>query len=527
MKRTLVVTIGVALLLTACGGDDDGSSGADDGQPTASAELLTTAIGFDIDTLDPAAQVTTNVMQLLKMGVETFTMMEPDGAIVPSLATEWTTSEDGLSWDFTLRDDVTFQDGEPFNAEAAKFNFERVLSPDTFKAAPNVLTVIESAEVVDEYTLRLNLKNPFAPLPAALSFPVSGMISPASATVAPNTIQQIQNPVGSGPYTIANWSKGQEISMERNEDYWGEAPAYATQVFKVVPEASSREALLRSGGADVIAAPPASSLPALDADSSTQVVWADTSYVIQLVFNTSSESQPLLQDPVVRQALNYAIDRDALIENVLFGAGKTLEGPLPANVFGSCTMESPYNYDPDKAKDLLAAAGATGMKLTVVSPNGRYVQDYQAAEAVVGQLDAVGIDAELGASTDWPTYLSTLYVPATEAQNEASLLGWGTLYGDASQALLQMRNDYLPPDGLNATYWDSAEFTALVDEGNSVIDEGECTAAYCEAQKLVYEAAPVIWLYQLVSPIVTTDDVTDVNGLPNLMFETTWATPSS
>lgn len=523
MKKTLVVAMSGTLLLAAC--SSSGGSGGSSAT-AASAGQLTTAIGFDIDTLDPAAQVTTNVMQLLKMGVESFTRMQPDGSIVPSLATSWTTSADGLSWDFVLRKGVTFQDGEPFNATAAKFNFDRVISPDTFKAAPNVLTVIKSTEVVDESTLRIHLTKPFAPLPAALSFPVSGMISPKSATVAPNTVKQIQNPVGTGPYVLAKWTKGSEVSMTRYDGYWGEKPAYASQDFKIVPEASSREAALRSGGADVIAAPAASSLPALGADSSLKVVPADTSYVIQLVFNTKSASQPLLQDKRVRQALNYAVDRDSLIKNVLFGAGKALNGPLPANVFGSCAMSNPYTYDPAKAKQLLADAGASGMSLSVVSPNGRYVQDYKVAEAVVGQLNAIGIKAELGQATDWPTYLSALYVPLENAKNQASLLGWGTLYGDASQGLLQLRNDYIPPKGLNATYWDSPEYTALVDKGNQVTDEAQRKTAYCDAQKMAYDAAPVLWLYQLVSPIVTSAKVTNVNGLPNLMFETTWAKPA-
>lgn len=524
MKRSLVAAISMALLLTACGG---GGSDNDGGSSSGKADVLTTAIGFDIDSLDPAAQVTTSVMQLLKMSVETFTKMEPDGSITPSLATEWTTAPDGLSWDFKLRDGVTFQDGEPFDAEAAKFNFDRVLNPDTFKVAPNVLTVITSAEVVDDHTLRLNLKNPFAPLPAALSFPVSGMISPKSATVSPNTQQQIQDPVGTGPYKLTDWKKGESVTFDRYDGYWGDKPAYAKQVFKIAPEGSSREALLRSGDADVIAAPPASSLPTLDSDKSLKVVWSDTSYVIQMVLNTQSASQPLLKDERVRQALNYAIDRESLIKNVLFGAGKVLDGMVPENVFGACAMDSPYNYDPDKAKQLLADAGATGMKLSVVSPNGRYVQDYKVAEAVVGQLKEVGIKAELGPATDWPTYLAALYVPLDQAKNEASLLGWGTLYGDASQSLLQLRDDYIPPDGLNATYWKNAEFTKLVDKGNSSSDEAERKDAYCQAQKIAYKAAPSMYLYNLVNPVVTTSKVTNVNGLPNLMFETTWAKPAS
>ncbi|HEY0699978.1 MAG TPA: ABC transporter substrate-binding protein, partial [Micromonospora sp.] len=300
MKRRFVATALAVALVAGCGGNGTSPTGG-------AADTLTTAIGFDVDTLDPAAQVTTNVMQILKMGVETFTMMKPDGSIAPSLATEWKPAADGLSWTFTLRDGVTFQDGEKFDATAAKFNFDRVISPKTFKAAPNVLTVISGVDVVDPTHLKINLKKPFGPLPAALSFPVSGMISPKSATAAPNTVEQIQQPVGTGPYKLVKYTKGQDIQFERYDGYWGEKPAYAKQVFKIVPEASAREALLKSGGADVMAAPPASSLPALEKDKNSKVVWADTSYVIQLVLNTESASQPLLRKPEVRRALNYAV----------------------------------------------------------------------------------------------------------------------------------------------------------------------------------------------------------------------------
>ncbi|HEY0698917.1 MAG TPA: ABC transporter substrate-binding protein, partial [Micromonospora sp.] len=203
-----------------------------------------------------------------------------------------------------------------------------------------------------------------------------------------------------------------------------------------------------------------------------------------------------------------------------------ITGPLPSNVFGSCQMASPYNYNPDEAKKLLAAAGASGMKLSVVSPSGRYVQDYKVAEAVVGQLRAIGLEVSLANPSDWPTYLAQLYVPLDKAKNEASLLGWGTLYGDASQGLLQMRSDYIPPNGLNATYWNSAEYTALVDKGNASTDEAERKQAYCDAATMAWENAPVVWLYQLRNPVVTTSGVTNVNGLPNLMFETTWARPA-
>src|SRR5262249_6962699 len=153
---------------------------------------------------------------------------------------------------------------------------------------------------------------------------------------------------------------------------------YDTQIYKIVPEAASREALVKSGGADVIVLPPANDIPALAADPTLHVILGPSDRTVQVIINTADTTQPLLQKPEVRQALDYAIDKNAIIKNVMFGAATPLNAPMATSLFGYCQTGT-YGYDAAKAKSMLQAAGAAGMSVKLVSPTGRYVQDIQVA----------------------------------------------------------------------------------------------------------------------------------------------------
>ena len=216
--------------------------------------------------------------------------------------------------------------------------------------------MIKSVDVIDAQHVRINLSAPYAALPSALSFAAAGIVAPKSVTQAPNTMAKIVKPVGTGPYKFVSFTQNSSVIVTRNNSYWGPKPSYAEQVFKIVPDSSTQQALLTSGGAQVITDPALSSLASLQSNPSYKVSFGDTSYVIQVVINTLSSFAPKLRNPMVRQALNYAVDRNAIISKILFGGGKLLTGPLSPVEFGACTAGAPYTYDPAKAKKLLASA---------------------------------------------------------------------------------------------------------------------------------------------------------------------------
>jgi peptide/nickel transport system substrate-binding protein len=486
------------------------------------------AIGIDPDTLDPQAQTTTTASQIVDMMAETLVTLDQNGKLQPLLATKWAPSSDGMSWTFTLRSGVKFSDGTPFNAQAVKFSIDRLLSPTTFKAQPGVLggkTGIDHVVAVDDTHVQFFLKTPFSAFAAAMTQTAAAIISPASVNVAPNKPEVIAQPVGTGPYMFKERVASDHITLVANKSYWGAKPNFDTQTFKIVPEAASREALIKSGGADVIATPPANDIPALQADSSLNVILGADDRTVQIIINTQDATQPLLQKPEVRQALNYAIDKAAIIKTVMFGTATPVSGPMANTLFGYCQTGN-YNYNPTKAKSMLQAAGAAGMSVKLVSPTGRYVQDIQVASAVAGYLRDVGLKVDGPGTVDWPTYVATYAdVPATSAKTDLSLLGWAPAFMDASQGLQQFYSTQAPPAGLESSYYKNPQVDTLIAQGNAGTDQNQRAQSYCSAAKQVWNDAPWIFLYNQKNPVVTTSKITGVMGLPNEKFITSWASP--
>lgn len=496
------------------------------GLPAAAQEgtTLTTVLPAGPTTIDPPATVTGDFFPMITMMAEALTTFDSTGALVPALATEWSSSADGLTWTFRLREGVTFHDGTPFNAEAVKFSLERLLSPDTTNTRPGTLGAIAAVNAVDDLTVDIVLSRPFAALPAALSLPNAAILSPASVTAAPNTMALVTEPVGTGPYMLESFSSGDELALVRNDAYWGEAPYYERQVYLAVPEEGSRLALLRSGEADVISQPPVSELPALINDPSVAVTFTPTSYMIQMVINTASDSEPRLADPAVRRALNHAIDRQTIIDRILFGAGQMPQSPLAASVFGACPAGD-FSYDPDLARQMLADAGASDLKVELIAPSGRYMQGPMVAQAVAGFLRDVGVEATMGNPTDWATYMSIIYVPKGEAEHDLGLLGFGASYNDPSQALSLFQGANIPPNGFNAAAYENAEVDRLMGEALAATDPAARADLYCQVQQILVEDAPSLWLYVQSSPIITSADVTGIDAV-NLWFVTTYAHPA-
>ncbi|MFZ0217910.1 MAG: ABC transporter substrate-binding protein, partial [Candidatus Dormiibacterota bacterium] len=511
----------LVLFAAACGGNS--------GSPSSSSKqggTLTTAIGIDADTLDPAAQTTTTIYQITGMMVETLVQIGRDNSVQPLLATSWSESSDGLTYTFTLRKGVRFQDGEAFNAQAVKFSLDRLLSPSTYKAQPTVLRVIQNVAVIDDHHVRITLSGRFSPLISALTSEVAGIIAPNSVNEHGNTPAKIVYPVGTGPYEYAGRVQGDHITMNRFDGYWGTKPAYKTQVYKVVPEAASREALVKSGQADVIYQPPANDLPALEASGSdVHVILGPDDRTVFIAINNQDPKDPLLKNPQVRQALNYAVNKQAIIKSIQFGAATAVHSPLATSLFGYCATGF-YDYDPQKAKQMLQQAGAEGMSVKLMSPQGRYTGDYDVAQAVANDLRAVGLQVTVPNPPDWPTYVATIDVAPSQASTDLHLLGLASTYLDSSSGFTAFEKSTWPPGGLATAYYDSPQVDTLVNKANSESNSTQRKQDYCSAEKIVWQAAPWIFLYTPKNTIVSSTKVNGVYGLGNEQFITTWATPA-
>ena len=243
-------------------------------------------MGVDLDTVDPAQMTTTTVANMVDYVAETLTLLGPDGKVSPWLAESWTLSPDGLTYTFKLRKGVVFHDGTPFDAKAVKWNFDRL--KDTQVRVPiRAPFPIKETDVVDASTVKVTLTRPSAPFISALSWTTSALVSPASVDKQGNEYKNIVHTVGTGPYVFKERKKGESFTVTLNDKYWGKKPTYDTVVFRIVPEAATRESLILAGQVDLIVLPPIADLPALQRNPALKVLLAPSDRTIFISLNTT------------------------------------------------------------------------------------------------------------------------------------------------------------------------------------------------------------------------------------------------
>jgi ABC-type transport system substrate-binding protein len=524
--RLLAVALAAFLVTAACApAEDDLAEPEDDpaeepedvedepGDPST----FRVAVGIDLDTLDPAGQTTTTVANMVDYTVETLTRIDEEGAVHPLLAEDWEVSDDGLTYTFELRQGVEFHDGEPFNADAVVASFERVLDEEVTVPVRGHLEPIETVEAIDEHTVEMTLSQPFAPFLAGLSFSAGAVVSPAS--IEGDAYLDYTEPVGTGPYTFGEYREGERFVVEKFDNYWGEEPHYDTVEFQIVPEAATRVSLVRAGQVDMIILPPVSDLPALEEDPEIEVLMAPGNRTIFIAINNE-----IVDDERIRQAMNYAVDKDALIERVLFGAADPVDAPMHESLFGHCPVGG-YEYDPDRARELLDEAGVDELDVSFIAPTGRYIQDSEVAQAISGFLAEVGINAPVE-TMDWPTYLANINVPTEEQGADMHLLGWAPSYMDSFQHMVVFQTDQQPPAGLATAHYSNPEVDDLLAQAAQELDESAREDIYCEVSETVMEEAPWIFLYSQNFPIVYRSGIENISYRPNESFYAVYARPA-
>ena len=513
----LLALAAVVALTTSCSRGDPVSEKA-----AAKNHQLVIAIDAEPDTLDPQSQTTSVVASILKYSVETLTNTTATGELAPGLATSWKLSDDGLKLTLDLRKNVTFQDGSAFTSKAVKATLDRVLDPKVTVPYRSAFSAISEVLTPDAHTVELVLSRPSPALPKALSLETVGILAPESATQNGNSYTKIVLPVGTGPYRLEQYDRGEKIAMSRNDNYWGAKPYYKDVSFKIVPESSSRQNMLMSGEAQMILSPPLTSLDAIEKNSSTTVHTGLPARTLYAVFNTQ---RPPFDNPLVRRALNYAIDREAIIKSVMHSTAEAAKGPLAPALAGNCTMDHPYVYDPEKARALLSDAGVKNLEIEFGAPTGKYPQAPQVAQAIAGYLKDVGVNAKV-TTLDWPTYVGRV-TSAPKDNLGLHILGWAASYMDPQQPMTQFQSDQAPPRGLATSFYKNAKVDALLASAAKEINLQTRSALYCEAQKIVWDDAPFIFLWAQKYPIAFNSELTGITVAPNEYFDTIYARPAN
>jgi len=314
-----------------------------------------------------------------------------------NLAESWRAVND-TTWQFKLKRNVKFHNGEPFDAAAVKFSVERMLDPKQGAPGRTSIATIDHVDVIDPYTVNVITKAPFPLLPVRMSPGHCGTVG----IVPPKYIAQVGDagfalkPVGTGPFKFVEWVKDERLVLEANKDYHRGAPAIERLVFRPVPELTTRVAALLSGQADLVSDIPPDQTGKIKSSSTAHVEISTLGGFVIMVKMTNYLMPGPWQDVRVRKAINYAIDMDTIIKTVLEGYGQVLGVPLEKEAFGFNPNIKWYGYDPERAKTLLREAGhPNGFEMTLHAPNRRYMNDIEVMQAMAQMLTKVGIRAKV------------------------------------------------------------------------------------------------------------------------------------
>ena len=470
--------------------------------------------------LDPAAVTAVNDFRIL-MNVYDGLVRYKDGTleVEPALATDWDISEDGTVYTFTLRDGVKFHDGSDFNAEAVKFNFDRMLNEDHpyHDTGPFPLSfffsAVESTEVVDEMTVRFTLNAPYAPFLSNLAYPTGLIVSPAA--VAQHGADFGRNPSGTGPFTFAEWRSNEAVVIEANPDYWGGAPELQAVVFRPITDANTRTAEMLAGGIDLMVEVPPVALSEFQGDTYTVHEQAGP-HVWFLILNAKEGP---FADKRARQAANYAVNKEALVNEVLEGTAEVAAGPTPPAFAWAYNPDlEPYPYYPDKARELIAEAGADGAELTFyVTEGGSGMLDPVAmGTAIQADLEAVGFDVKIE-TYEWNTFLGEVN-PGLEGKADMAEMAWMTNDPDTLPFLALRTEAWPDKGGFNSGYYSNPQVDELLEAARVATDQDERARLYKEMQTIVQEDAPWVFVANWKQNAVTSDQVENFSLQPSFFL---------
>jgi peptide/nickel transport system substrate-binding protein len=447
---------------------------------------ITVGMSQDLQSLDPHDHVNISDWSVHRHLFDPLVEKDFDGKFVPMLAESWSLVDDN-TWQFNLRKGVKFHNGEEFNAESVKATMQRMLPDSKLVQAGLFWTSLKEIEVKDSHTVLLRGTMPIGSMLHNLT--MTEMLPASSAT----NQDFFRKPIGTGPFKLVSWSKGDRIVFEANRDYWKPGtPRVEKATIRFIPETSTRVAGLKAGEIDIVDRLPFEEKQAIEGNA--DLTWAPVVGVESQYIGYQCEKAPFT-DKRVRQALNYAVDRDALINQLLLGNGKVADAPMAPGIFGY-QAQQPYTYDLDKSKSLLQQAGVTPGAFELIVLKGLYTKGLEIAQAVAAQWGKLGFTVSV----------NDMEVARTREVRAAGtfdtfLAGWVTMSRDADFAL--WRNFHSTTTGtfrnVSQTRYANLEVDKLLEKGQTTIKEDERARAYADAQKLIWDDAPWVFLFYTVN----------------------------
>lgn len=513
MMKKILTLIMIILFLNACSFSNPGENEDNNNESTEYRDEIKVGLDVDAVKLDPrlSNESTSNrVTEMVYSGlIKLNTNLEPE----PDIAVDWE-SLDNKTWIFTLRDDVTFHDGEKLTSEDVKFTFDTILDPEFQSNSLTLFSPIESVEAIDETTVQFNLSEPYAPL---LSYLDMGIVPKHIAENDPESL--ISEPVGSGPYKFIQWDKNNKISFEAFEDYVGDKPKTKKLTYYIIPDNSTRVASLESGDIDLVHSPlSASDVERMrDNDQFTLMEMEGFGYTY-LNFNVQDE---VVSDKLVRQAISHFVDKEVISQSIYRDMDTPGKSPLvPASWAYTDEVES-YEYDIKKGKELLEQAGYSysdadgftdndGNKLEIeLATHTEDPNRIQAVEYIQNELMENGIETNV-TTTEWSTFSDDLM----NGSYQVALLGWLNLY-DPDRATY---NQFHSESGSNYGKYNNPKVDELLEEARSINDQDKRKELYQEVAQIVNEEVPYNVLLYQGYVVIHSKDLSGFEPVPNGSF---------
>ncbi len=513
----LVWILVFVLVLAACAAPAPGTTGAPPaaGQAGAPAEetgpkrggTLTVALDGEIDTIDPHRSVTIVGFQVYTQIFEGLVTLNPTlDDVVPLLAESWEQPDD-TTYVFKLRQGVQFHNGKPFTAEDVIYSFNRIMDEEFGSPRRADFLPVDTVEALDDYTVRFTLKQPFAPFLSKLE----------TLRVVPNdpSIDIAQNPIGTGPFQFVEWISGQRITLARNENYWQEGLPYLDEVvFRPIPEPSTRVVELQTGGVELLNAVPLKDVATLEEDPNVQVFRVMGVVRDHLGFNMEN---PIFKDNVnLRKAIAWAIDRETIARDIMFGLAKPAQVAIPTTHWAyNPAVEGAYGYDLEKARQFYEMADPKPTTLEVkVSPT--YPDEIKMAELLQQSLAQIGIDLNI-VQLEWSTWIQQV-VSEGDYEMEIVLISGGS---DPDDFFYQWHRT---GEVFNIWRYSDPEMDRLLEEARATTDQAKRKELYYRIQEKLIEDVPLTHIVYRESVMAASADLQDfvMTGRYDMDFRSVW-----
>lgn len=449
-----------------------------------------------LTTLNPLLVETSEEIALIQLITEPLVRLDTDMELVPALATSWEPL-DPTTWQFKLREGVSFHNGEPFNAEVVKFTFDEYHRiAEEFPWFYIWGDELPQVEVIDDSTVNFVSSSPIAATPRNLV--LMFMLPPEAASES----DFVDNLVGTGPYKFVEHRRDIRLELEANAEYWGGAPAVQTLEYRPIPDPSARLTAAQTGEVDVAANIPPDLVPTLQQSAELQVFQIPGVRLAHYPFNFRNTESPIA-DVRVRRAFGYAINGQSIIQDVLAGAAHPLQGPVSSTLFAAADLGGYPEYDPDQARALLAEAGyPEDYELTLIYTEGEFIKDREVTEAIQAMLTDAGVRVTI------ETLESGAYGDRRSGPDwDIALNGFSAVNGDPGFFLAWATG---PSFG-----YENSDTEQAIAQALQTVDEDEQTELLRQAQEFYWEDVPYLWGYTQTDTVAMRNRIQGIQPLPN------------